>query len=274
MNSIFSKIANRLKAYSARYMIWRSTPSLSWWRTLFVNFYFLPFSQAKRLPIYVYGKLRMTKLAGKIEIDCPREKMERGMIRINQLFDAPGAISGDSELILGNGKIVFEGPARIGQNCRLLLWGGGTLRIGCDVSINHSVSISCCNSITIGNKTRISHQNQIDDTNFHFTFDSSLKVFDNNKPIVLGHHCWIGARSSIMKGIELPAYTTVASNSLVNRNVTDKERTLIGGMPAKLLKDSFSRVFNFEYECRIADFFAKNPDAKEYVLTEPLEQYD
>lgn len=275
MSSVWLKIGIRLKMYAARYMKWRSTPSLSLWRTLVVNFYFLPFRQAKKLPIYVYGGLKITKFIGCMEIVCQAAEMSRGMIRINAPSEAPGLGEGNTEIVLGHGKIIFEGQAFIGRGSKLLLWGGGVLRIGNNAFISNGVMISCSESIYLGHNLRMGHQCQIMDTNFHYTYNTDKrKVRRNNSSIVLGHHCWIGSRSSIMKGVELPAYTTVASNSLVNSNITSQERTLIGGLPAKLLKDSFSRVFNFEQECKIAEFFSKNPSAKEYILTESLDQYD
>lgn len=275
MSSLLSKIVIRLKKCATGYMRWRSTPSLSLWRTLFMNFYFLPFNQAKRIPIYVYGGLRITKFIGKIGIECVPSELCRGMIKINAFSEAPGPAFGDTEIILGHGQIIFDGHALIGRGSKLLLWGGGILHIGNNVCINHGVSISCSKSIYLGRNLRLGHQCQIMDTNFHYTYRTGeRKVRRNNSSIILGHHCWIGTRSTIMKGVELPAYTTVAANSLVNRNITNQERTLIGGMPAKLLKEDFSRVFNFEQECRIADFFSKNPDAEYYILAESLEQYD
>ncbi len=275
MSSVWLKIGGRLKMYAARYMKWRSTPSLCLWRTLFVNFYFLPFRQAKKLPIYVYGGLKITKFIGCMEIVCQSAEMSRGMIRLNAPSEAPGLGNGNTEIVLGHGKIIFEGHAFIGCGSKFLLWGGGELRIGNNAFISNGVMISCSKSICLGYNLRLGHQSQIMDTNFHYTYNTNKRtVRRNNSSVVLGHHCWIGSRSSIMKGVELPAYTTVASNSLVNSNITNKERTLIGGMPAKLLKDSFSRVFNFEQECKIAEFFSKNPSAEEYILTESLEQYD
>ena len=269
------KIRNRLRGYAMRYMKWRSIPSLSWWRTLFINFYFLPFEQAKKLPIFVYGKLRITKLMGKIKIDCPTSEIRQGMIRLNQIFEAAGCADGDSEFIVGQGEIIFSGNTRIGRNSKILLWGGGKLKIGKNVFINHGANIACANSITICSSIRIGPQCQIFDTDFHYTYRPDKRVVRrNNAKVELGHHCWIGARSTIMKGVTLPPYTTVSSNSLVNKSVAEEERCLIGGMPAKLIREGFSRIFNFKYECEIADYFERNPDVQTYELTEPLEVYD
>ena len=255
-------------------MKWRSTPSLSLWRTLVVNFYFYLSGRQKVADICLwrFENYKIYRMYG----DCMSGS--RNESRDDQdkcAFGSSRTWRGNTEIVLGHGKIIFEGQAFVGRGSKLLLWGGGVLRIGNNAFISNGVMISCSESICLGHNLRMGHQCQIMDTNFHYTYNTDKrKVRRNNSSIVLGHHCWIGSRSSIMKGVELPAYTTVASNSLVNSNITSQERTLIGGLPAKLLKDSFSRVFNFEQECKIAEFFSKNPSAKEYILTESLDQYD
>lgn len=46
-----------------------------------------------------------------------------------------------------------------------------------------------------------------------------------------------------MKGTYLPAYTIVASNSLVNKNYLEMgEHCLIGGVPAKYITDGVERL--------------------------------
>ena len=46
-----------------------------------------------------------------------------------------------------------------------------------------------------------------------------------------------------MKGTRLPAYSVVASNSLVNKDFTEcGERCLFGGVPAKCLKHNVERL--------------------------------
>ena len=46
-----------------------------------------------------------------------------------------------------------------------------------------------------------------------------------------------------MKGTCLPAYSVVASNSLVNKDFSGSgERCLIGGVPAKCLKQNVERL--------------------------------
>ncbi len=275
MSNFKNKLVWKIKTLLESYMVWRSDSSLSWWRTLFLNFYFLPFHQAKKFPIYVYGKMKLTKLKGQIKIDCPLSEISKGMIKLNPIVEASGAIGGDMIIILGDGKLIFEGPTRIATNSKILIWGGGTLRIGSNTYMNSGFNIACCNSIIIGDYTRCGPDVQIFDTDFHFTFTTPEYIIrKNNSPVKLGHHCWIGARSSVMKGITLPPHTTLASNSLANKNIVTQERCLIAGTPAKLVKEGFSRVFNYNEECKLFQYFKTHPEEHSLKLEGNPEQYD
>lgn len=253
-----------------------SRPKLSLWRTLYFNFYFLPFKQARYLPIYVYGKLNILKCSGTIEIDCPLNQIVRGMIRLNQNVESQGTPGSDMTLSLGcDCKIIFKGKAIIAHNSKILLWGGGVFTIGAGSCLGLGSDVCCSKSIIFHNNVRLGSDIKVYDTNFHYTYKQhDLLVHPCNGAIELGHHCWIGTRSAIMKGVKLPAYTTVASNSVVNKSLTECERTLIGGIPAKLLSNDFSRVFNLNEEWKIYSFFNDNPEALYYQLIDPLNKYD
>lgn len=248
---------------------------ISIWRTLVLNFGFLPFSQAKRLPIFVYGKLIFTSGGGKIILDCPKEEIRRGMIRLNKTTDASGAPGGDMMLSLKKGCIVFKGEVTICRNSKILVWGGGKLIFGEDTTMGYGFNGASSSLVEIGAHTIMGPDVIITDSDCHFTYCAEkMQVRRNNAPTYIGEYCWLGMRSIIMKGVKLPAYTTVAACSLVNKNVTDKERTLVAGQPAKMKSFDLSPVLNFEKECEIANYFAAHPAEDSYPISLPLSQYD
>lgn len=69
------------------------------------------------------------------------------------------------------------------------------------------------------------------------------KLAYRNAPVVIENNVWVGNGVSIMKGTYLPAYTIVASNSLVNKNFKEMgEHCLIGGVPAKFITNGVERL--------------------------------
>ena len=72
--------------------------------------------------------------------------------------------------------------------------------------------------------------------------DSNTKEpISEPQDIVIGEHCWITSRCTILKGAILPAGTVVASNSLVNKRFEDKN-TIIGGVPASIIRRNVTWV--------------------------------
>ena len=64
-----------------------------------------------------------------------------------------------------------------------------------------------------------------------------------NSTVFLDHNVWVANSCSIMRGSFLPAYTVVASNSLVNKNYSEiGEHCMIGGIPAKLITKGVERL--------------------------------
>ena len=225
--------------------------------TLWFNFHFLPFKQAIRMPFFLYGKVRIVKAEGKISIDAP---VKKGMISINKIKSSPCVSGYDTEIVLHkNGQIIFKGSAVVGCGCCLNV-NIGKLLLGDGVRIGNQNNIGCFNLIQIGNNTRFGHQNQLYDTNFHHIVDlSGKKIKRSNAPIVIGDNCWISNRCTIMPGICMPNGTIVSSNSLINKNVATAEHQIIGGIPAKLLKENMIRVWNPQKECELHFFFRDNP---------------
>ena len=153
--------------------------------------------------------------------------------------------------------------------------GGGLLKLGHKTVLGLGTNIICCSSITLENNVSLGPEVTIYDNDAHFSYSrQNGEVRRYNASVRIGHHSWLGTRATIMKGIILPPYTTVASCALVKKNVADNERTLIGGIPAIVLSRDFSRVFNHNEEMKIYDFFCKNPSANSVHIDRIWEKYD
>ncbi len=54
------------------------------------------------------------------------------------------------------------------------------------------------------------------------------------RPIRIGDGCWLGARVTVLGGVEIGAGSVVAAGALVNRSIPPNE--LWGGVPARLIR--------------------------------------
>jgi acetyltransferase-like isoleucine patch superfamily enzyme len=54
------------------------------------------------------------------------------------------------------------------------------------------------------------------------------------KPVTIGKHCWIGARTTILPGVTIGNFSVVAAGSVVINDVP--EYCVVAGVPAKIVK--------------------------------------
>lgn len=242
---------------------WTIIKNANWWQTLYVNFKALPFHQAKHLPIVMFGKCDLLLDSGSIEIE-QNEQFQFGMIRIGNLWSSVHGWNTQPHLthMEVRGKLRFKGRCFIGNGALIYVDKSAILSLGDRVTFNADAKITCYNSIDIDDYTRFAWETQIFDTNFHYVADEMGVVHNHRKTIHIGKNCWIGNRVSIMGGSKLADWTTIASNSLVNKDISNVERAVFGGTPVKLLKTGLRRVFNWQSELMLNEFFSKHADGE------------
>lgn len=233
-------------------------------KTLYLNFRMFPFSQAYKLPIFVFGRLKIISLIGQAEIKGP---VKTGMI---QFGDArPEELVSHSKSVFSNqGRILFHGPARIYNGFCIRIQRGGTFDIGSNVSISSNVSIYVKANIHIERDTRLGFGCTILSSDLHFLIDTeSREVQNNTSPITIGANNWIANYVKINKGTVTSNWTLVASGSLLNNDYSSfPENSFIGGTPAKLLRTGIRRVFSLQNEAMLMYYFEKNPTAQSLIL--------
>lgn len=219
---------------------------VNWVKTIYFNFKMFPFSIAKKLPVYFYGKVKFHNLSGEIIIDAP---IKSGMIGFGQPYEIFSKSAGNAEIFIA-GKVIFKGYCQFGLDYFLYVAKDASLKMGNMSSLGTNGKIICYNEIIFGNYCRIGFDSQVIDTNAHQMID----IFTNEKfpitlPILLGNYNYFSNRVSILQSTITPDYCTTASNSLCNKDYTSLgENILIGGIPAKLLKTSISRDWEGERE--------------------------
>lgn len=249
-----------------------SIPGVNWIRTLYFNFRLLPFKQAVKLPVFIYGKPVFNSLSGRIIFTCP---IKRGMVKMNIVKPfAPSLQTINSQMNIC-GTIVFGGNAMIGCGTKILVTQNAILELGDSVRITDFCNVDCCKHIVVNDGTSIAHRCQIMDSNHHYVLDTnSNRIAINSQPIHIGRQCWVCNSSTLTSGAKLPDYTIVASNSLVNKNfIPEGENIIIGGMPAKLIKKGAFRIFDDDVEIMLNEYFGQSEE--KFYMVEPgsFDQY-
>jgi len=212
---------------------------VNWVKTLYFNFKMFAFPIAKKIPVFFYGSVKFTSLKGEIKIIAP---IKSGMIGFGQPYEMTTRSRGIAELFL-EGRIIINGHIQFGKDCFVYVKKDAQLQMGHMASLASLGKIICTNSITLGTWARIGSESQLIDTNFHQMIDTKNdeKIHTTNT-IAIGNYNFISNRVSIMSNTLTPDFCTIASNSLTNKNyVSLGQNTLIGGLPAKLLKENISR---------------------------------
>lgn len=251
-----------------------SCPRLRLFRTLYANFRLLPIKQAIKLPIYVYGPMKLFSLNGTVEFrDTP---ITSGMLKFGTLdpfsvFDGSGFLA----LTTKKSKLVCYGPAHIDVNAKIKVLGNGEIILGKYVRIRSGVRLICNGSyIKIGDFTGIAFDSQIVNSSFHSIYNvDTRETRRNTLPIEIGKCCWSGNHSNIVAGAKLKDFTIVCSGSYVNKDFTQspEENQMVGGSPAKIIKSGYQRVFDWNNELKIISFFNQNKDKIVYQLPDEFE---
>lgn len=220
--------------------------SVNWIKTLYFNFKKFPYSIAKKLPVFFYGSVKFTNIDGEITIASP---IHTAMIGFGQKYEKQTRQIGIAEINLV-GHIHFKGYAQFGKDYFLFISKNAYCEFGNMASIGSKGKIICYNKIELGDYARIGFESQVIDTNFH-----EMKDFENNvilplsKSIYIGDYNFISNRVSILKGSRTGDYCTIASNSLCSKDYTKLgENILIGGVPAKLIRQNISRDWDGEMD--------------------------
>ncbi len=134
-----------------------------------------------------------------------------------------------------NAKLIIGDNGFIGENCYIKCFGGEVC-IGNDVSLNSKSYLNGCGGIMIGDNTRVGTQSIIIASNHNFE-NKSILIKDqgiNKKGIIIGSNIWLGARVTILDGVEIPNDCVIGACSLVAKKIYEKG--VYVGVPVKKIK--------------------------------------
>lgn len=232
---------------------------VSWIKTYLYNLLWFGLSGLKTPYIYIFNDVHVVSY-GKIILEGPRTK---GMILLGNWK----AKAHNSTRLMNYGTIIFKGPAEIQGGCILEIYGG-TLEFGSYVKLAESCKVMCRKNILIHDYVSVGYETTFMDTDFHFVVNKEGIIYPNEKNVEIGKGSWVSSNCKIMKGVKLPNYSIVASNSLILKDLSNFPKgSLFAGAPAIFIKDGVRRIVNRKQEAYLLSTFRNQPEL-EKITTE------
>ena len=125
------------------------------------------------------------------------------------------------------------------QQCFFIVREDGKLIIGNNVGMS-ATAIICDKYIQIGDSVKIGGNVVIYDTDFH-SLSSNIRNNDetdyfstNRQDVIIENNVFIGAHSTILKGVRIGENSIIGAGSVVTKSVPENE--IWGGNPAKFIR--------------------------------------
>jgi acetyltransferase-like isoleucine patch superfamily enzyme len=134
-----------------------------------------------------------------------------------------------------NGRLQIKSDAVINHFCSIKV-RKGSLVIGTDCFIGRGTLICAVEKVEIGDHCLIAEFVTIRDQN-HGVDVNGIPFGQQpvvSSPINIKENVWIGAKASVLAGVQIGRDSVVAAHAVVNKNVD--AATVVGGVPAKIIK--------------------------------------
>ena len=242
---------------------------ISFFKTVWFNFRFLPLRQAIYIPILIYPRVQMIGLY-------------RGCIKLPQNVHFGSVKIGFANWPIAPTKNVYtllrfekNGILTLGDKCTfkcgfsICVYKNAHLAIGNDFITNMDSKILCKKKIVIGNHCRLGWNVQIYDSNFHFIYNEQNQCISPcHGNVVIKDNVWITNQCTVSKGSVIPSFSMLASGSLLCKDFSDvtTKGNVFAGRPAKLLSTGAYRIINLNTEHFLLNYFENNPNAKVYKV--------
>lgn len=158
----------------------------------------------------------MSELAVRAVLSLPRVFLWK--CRYGKRLQLPWvqAFGKHTELHMDKGAKVSLGKAAVSRFGLFLRAEGGTLSIGDKCFFNTQVSITCLDSITIGDRCQIANNVVIVDHDHDYRAGWGHY---QTAPVSIGNDVWIGANAVILKGSVIGDGAVIAAGSVVKGRV-------------------------------------------------------
>lgn len=201
-------------------------------KTIWFNIRYLPFSYAKKLPIYVHYRTRVKAYRGNIDLS-QNDKLKLFAIKFGNR-GSEGVVEKHYNYICFEKKarVIFKGRAAFGLGSALNV--AGTITFGNRFAANKNLFISCSKEIEFQDNVLCGWNVDIRDTDGHTVYlDNEPK--ESMKPIYIYNHVWICSDVKIFKGVTIGADSVVASSAVVTKG-SSEHGVCWAGFPAKIIQ--------------------------------------
>ena len=199
-------------------------------KTLYFNFKYFPIKIAIKIPVVVSHKVKFRSLSGTVEL----RKIKCGIVRIG--FGTIDSYEfGYTPTIFSNkGKIIFDGKCKIGYGTAIN--NEGIIRFGENVNTS-KIQVICREKIEIGKNSIIGWDCLIMDTDHHHIYDTNEIKINENKEIKIGEHVWLGAKTTILKGVTIGKNNVIAIGTTVAKSILENNMIIGNTLEMKKIKN-------------------------------------
>lgn len=203
--------------------------------SLFFCLRYLPFHQAVYIPILIHPSVKIGNLPrGAIKFSG---KLKQSML-IFGFKGTMGTSNCRSLMSIARGAtLVVKDGVNMARGTRLVIHRG-RVSIGKHFWCNGDSFFHCTANITIGDDNMYGWNVSFNTSDGHHIFENGIEK-QMEGDINIGNHVWIASYSIVGKNAFIADDCVVAQHSLVCKRF-EIANSLIGGMPAKVIKENYT----------------------------------